>query len=99
MLTDEGTPTFQRTDWMADGNCKNQDPEIFFIEGKYVVGSAAYRNALAKARSFCTGCPVRKPCYEYGMSQPAGVWAGTTASQRRSRKRVNIITIVEGKVE
>lgn len=90
---------FERTDWMARGACAGQDPEIFHLERKYVLGSARYRKALAHARSFCDGCEVRQACQDYGMSQPEGIWGGTTASQRRRKRGVRIITIVEGKAE
>ncbi len=30
------------------------------------------------ARSICSGCPVRRTCYEVGRRQDFGVWGGVT---------------------
>lgn len=94
----QGVLQFERADWMERGACFGQDPEIFHIEGKYVLGSARYRMAVAHARSFCDECPVQDDCLAYGMRQPEGIWGGKTSGQRRRMKR-GLITLVEGNPE
>lgn len=44
-----------------------------------------WRANLAAARSVCDGCPVKVQCLAIAMADPhsAGIWAGTTESQRR----------------
>lgn len=95
LSVEEAKRQFERTDWTENIACRGQDPEIFFIEGKHARGSAAYRKAVAKARSFCDVCPSREPCLEYGMSQPEGIYGGMTIAQRRALKGKHF-TIVDG---
>jgi len=47
---------------------------------------------LERARATCAGCPVREECYQYAMSDPdiKGVWAGTTAEERKELRRSRV---------
>lgn len=41
--------------------------------------------ARRKARAVCARCPLAEPCFEYALADPDlhGIWAGTTAKDRR----------------
>jgi hypothetical protein len=78
--------------------CRGQDPDIFFIEGQFVVGSARYRQAVLRAKTFCDHCSMRQACLDYGMTQEIGIYGGTTSGQRR-RMRGKSITIIQGELE
>jgi WhiB family redox-sensing transcriptional regulator len=64
------------TEWMALGNCRSVDPEVFFPSDG--VGVEA-------ARRICDGCPVKEPCLEYAISHRVehGVWGGASERERR----------------
>lgn len=72
--------------WMEEGNCTSLDPysvdEIFFVE----------KGGNSKvAKEFCRFCPVRLPCSQYAINQPAdidGYWGGTTKTERRRLRRM-----------
>lgn len=60
--------------------CRNYEfPNLFFPESK-----AEEARSLKLAQSICAGCPERKECLEYAISQeiPHGIWAGTTPQMR-----------------
>ena len=64
------------TTWMAEGNCREYSPNVFFpTDG---VG-------VEIARRICETCPVREPCLEYAVSNRIehGVWGGTSERGRR----------------
>ncbi len=67
--------------WQKDAACKDSDPELFFPEPK--TGDAA------KALLICRHCPVKLDCGRWAIetNQPAGVWGGMTANQRRRKTR------------
>ena len=64
------------TKWMADGNCANKAPSVFFPSDG--VG-------VEKAKLVCEGCPVTDQCLEYAIAHRIdhGVWGGTSERQRR----------------
>ena len=64
------------TTWMAEGNCREYSPNVFFpTDG---VG-------VEVARRICETCPVKEPCLEYAVSNRIehGVWGGTSERGRR----------------
>lgn len=64
------------THWMAQGNCHDQPPSLFFPSDG--VG-------VEVARRVCEGCPVKSPCLEYALrnSIDHGVWGGESERERR----------------
>lgn len=62
--------------WMADGNCANQPPSLFFPSDGVGVDVA---------RGVCDGCPVLSECLEYALENRIdhGVWGGTSERERR----------------
>lgn len=64
------------TRWMAEGNCRNQPPSLFFPSDGVGVDVA---------RRVCEGCPVLSPCLEYALrnSIDHGVWGGASERERR----------------
>jgi WhiB family redox-sensing transcriptional regulator len=75
--------------WRDDAAC--MPPEVmqewFFPESS--VDSA---RAIRIARGICARCPVRRQCLEVALSESKweGVWAGTTAKQRRRVRRLGV---------
>lgn len=68
-------------DWMADGLCRETDPEIFFPEkgqGRADVTRAAKR--------VCHRCEVTDRCLEYALDtrDPWGIWGGHTTPEREA---------------
>lgn len=71
-----------RPEWMARAACRAPDvnPAWFFPR----------RGAsLAPARSVCETCPVAAACLRMALDDPDldGIWAGTTAPERREIRR------------
>lgn len=64
------------TEWMADGNCRNQPPALFFPSDGVGVDAA---------RRLCATCPVKSACLEYALRNRIdhGVWGGTSERERR----------------
>jgi WhiB family redox-sensing transcriptional regulator len=64
------------TAWMAQGNCADQPPSLFFPSDG--VG-------VEHAKRICADCPVRSQCLEYAIENRIdhGVWGGTSERQRR----------------
>lgn len=60
--------------------CADADPDVFYGLDK------AARDA---ARAVCEHCELRAPCLVWAVrtNQQFGVWAGTTAGQRRKLRR------------
>jgi WhiB family redox-sensing transcriptional regulator len=63
-------------EWMAQGNCKDEPPSLFFPNDG--VG-------VEIARQLCATCPVKEPCLEYALRNRIdhGVWGGTSERERR----------------
>jgi len=67
--------------WEQEALCAQVDSELFFPEK----GKSGYQ-----AKRICAQCPVTAQCLEFALSYPftvAGVWGGTTESQRRRMYR------------
>ena len=71
----------RNTDWMADGLCRQVDPDLFFPDGR----GAAVAIQNEKAKAVCEGCPVKAVCLEWAINtgQSAGVWGGMSEDERR----------------
>jgi WhiB family redox-sensing transcriptional regulator len=74
------------TTWMADGNCRNYPPAVFFPSDGVGVD---------RARRICASCPVTTPCLEYALEQHIdhGVWGGCSERERRrilKRRRIAV---------
>lgn len=68
--------TSMDTNWMAQGNCNNHPPAVFFPSDG--VG-------VEIAKEICATCPVKEPCLEYAIDNRVdhGVWGGASERQRR----------------
>jgi Transcription factor WhiB. len=59
--------------------CGDYDPELFYPT------SEANMAAVEMAKSVCRRCPLRADCLSYALEtgDDWGIWAGTTARERR----------------
>ena len=64
------------TEWMAQGNCADKPPSLFFPSDG--VG-------VEVAKRVCADCPMKVMCLEYALSNRIdhGVWGGTSERERR----------------
>ena len=64
------------TTWMAEGNCREVHPSLFFPSDG--VG-------VEIAKQVCATCPVKAPCLEYALRSRIdhGVWGGASERERR----------------
>jgi WhiB family redox-sensing transcriptional regulator len=64
------------TEWMAEGNCREESPSVFFPSDG--VG-------VEVARRICATCPVKMECLEYALANGIdhGVWGGASERERR----------------
>ncbi len=62
--------------WMAQGNCAERPPSLFFPSDG--VG-------VEVAKRVCTTCAVKQECLEYALRNRIdhGVWGGTSERERR----------------
>lgn len=62
--------------WMDEGICGQTDPEIFFPEKG---------GSTADAKRICMGCPVRRTCLEWALSnnERFGILGGKSERERR----------------
>jgi WhiB family redox-sensing transcriptional regulator len=70
----------QPSDWREVAACRSADPKIFFPPTELHSGPA---------RLVCATCPVQRACLEWALrvGESAGVWGGTTPSERRALSR------------
>ncbi len=63
-------------EWMADGNCADRPPGVFFPSDG--VG-------VEIAKRICATCEVKAICLEYALRNRIdhGVWGGTSERERR----------------
>ena len=61
---------------MAEGNCHDERPSLFF---------PSYGVGVEDARHICATSPVKSPCLEYALLNRIdhGVWGGTSQRERR----------------
>jgi len=61
---------------MAQGNCNNHPPAVFFPSDGVGVETA---------KEICSSCPMKAPCLEYAIENRVdhGVWGGASERQRR----------------
>lgn len=66
--------------WQPQGLCRDEDPEIFFVDP----GQPA-----VDAKAICVRCPVISECLEWAIEtrQHYGVWGGMTQRERESVRR------------
>lgn len=64
------------SDWMAQGNCRDVEPAVFFPSDGLGVQAA---------QRICEGCPVARACLEYALENRIdhGVWGGCSERERR----------------
>jgi len=78
------------TAWMAEGNCRNYPPAVFFPSDGVGVD---------RARKICNNeCPVAEQCLEYALEQRIehGVWGGCSVRERRrilKRRRIDVTPV------
>jgi WhiB family transcriptional regulator, redox-sensing transcriptional regulator len=68
------------TVWMAEGKCRDYDPDVFFPrDGQGVI----------VAQAICAECPVRRACLHYALDNHIdhGVWGGASERERRRQSR------------
>ena len=74
-------PTWDPASWMNHAPCRGLSADFFFPE----------RGELTtEAQAVCNGCPFRKRCLDYALSQGGlvpGIWGGTSERQRRGMAR------------
>ena len=68
------------TDWMADGNCRDEPTSLFFPSDG--VG-------VEDARRVCANCSVKTSCLEFALGNHIfhGVWGGASERERRRLAR------------
>lgn len=60
--------------WETEAACRPYGNTLWF---------SPHPTDQATARSICRTCPVINECQQAGQREPFGIWAGTTARQRR----------------
>nr|WP_156004038.1 WhiB family transcriptional regulator [Streptomonospora sp. PA3] len=72
-------------DWVAQGACRQYDPELFFP----VSTTGPGQNDAELAKAICRTCAVRSECLSWALraGEPHGVWGGTTPEDRRYMRR------------
>lgn len=71
-------------DWMPQGACRGEDPELFFA---ITAAGPALAQVLA-AKAICFRCAVRAACLSYALAtRQAGIWGGTTQEERLAMQR------------
>jgi WhiB family transcriptional regulator, redox-sensing transcriptional regulator len=65
-------------EWMADANCLDSDPEIFYP-------NKGAKTKCRQAKQICDACPVKQQCLRYAVKRHEewGIWGGLTATERR----------------
>ena len=64
------------TEWMADANCRDTNPEVFFPSDGL---------GVKEAQKICSVCEVALECLEYALENHIdhGVWGGKSERERR----------------
>ncbi len=66
-----------RPAWHRHAACRTRADVSFFVERG---------EPSAPAKAVCAGCVVRPQCAQAGSSEQHGIWAGTSARERRSSR-------------
>jgi WhiB family redox-sensing transcriptional regulator len=68
--------------WQAEGLCKDEDSEVFFLDPN--MRGDIKRLRVDVAKSICNPCPVKKECLEHALAVPEnyGVWGGLSEEER-----------------
>jgi WhiB family transcriptional regulator, redox-sensing transcriptional regulator len=70
-------------DWMSQGACQREDPELFFP----ITTTGPALQQVSAAKAVCRRCIVAANCLSYALdSMQDGVWGGTTAEERRAMR-------------
>lgn len=73
-------------DWRYDAAClKENDPELFFPEGK----TRPAKLQVYEAKVVCNRCDVRGECLRWALdnNEQHGVWGGLSEDERRALGR------------
>lgn len=73
-------------EWMQRARCREEDPEMFYLEGK---GAQERSKKFRDAVEICRACQVRSECYRYARdnNESHGIWGGHFAWQIQRAKR------------
>jgi WhiB family redox-sensing transcriptional regulator len=68
--------------WQAEGLCKDEDSEVFFLKPN--MRGDIKRLRISVAKSICKPCPVKNDCLEHALTVPEnyGVWGGLSEEER-----------------
>lgn len=80
-----------RPDWHARAACRDAELELFFEPARREPPCTT-RKRHAAALAYCADCQVARECLETTVAaergrRPYGIAGGTTAEQRRARRR------------
>lgn len=65
-------------DWKDRGACRDADPDLFFPDNPDDTTGAA---------PYCFTCPVWDACFDAGLNERHGIWAGTGETERSEIRR------------
>jgi WhiB family transcriptional regulator, redox-sensing transcriptional regulator len=70
-------------DWRAGAACSGFQHVLFFPVGD------TEQSKIDQAKAICSTCTVNEDCLEYALetNQRAGIWGGTTETERKSLRR------------
>ena len=79
------TATGSATNWRSAAACLLADPDLFFP----ISSAGPAERQIARAKTICAGCQVRRECLEFALSQGLayGIWGGTTPEDRQRDRR------------
>jgi WhiB family redox-sensing transcriptional regulator len=79
------TVTGSAANWRSAASCLLADPDLFFP----ISAAGPSERQVARAKTICAGCPVRRECLEFALShgQAYGIWGGTTPEDRQRDRR------------
>jgi len=71
----------QLPDFRARAACATSDPELFFPH-------PGQRRVIGEAKKVCGDCPMVDRCLTWALKHgEAGIWGGTTDTERRTLRR------------
>jgi WhiB family redox-sensing transcriptional regulator len=74
--------------WQQRAACRGVDASLFFAPN-YFERREEKLAREARAKVYCSRCPVRVDCLEYALRlrEPHGIWGGMNESERRQLLR------------